>query len=129
MTQVPTPAPMPAPTPAPATASIDELIAQAADQYARDLAATVAAIRAGSAPPPASVPSSNLPVAEAGTSTSEWRLVLGTIVADAIALATSFGAPIDARQQAAILSFVGAISGLTGLYALARNIRKTGTTA
>lgn len=38
---------------------------------------------------------------------STIQTIIGALVADAIALAVSFGAPISTVQQAAILTFVG----------------------
>ena len=69
------------------------------------------------------------PVDEAGTSTSEFQVGVGTVLADLVALAVSFGVHLSAVQQTDILSLAGVITALAASYIISRGIRKTGTTA
>lgn len=76
-----------------------------------------------------SVAPAGTPVAEAGTSTSEFQVGIGTVLADVVALAVSFGVHLSAVQQTDILSLAGVITALAASYIISRGIRKTGTTA
>jgi hypothetical protein len=80
-------------------------------------------------PTPATAVVTTAPVAEAGTSTSEFQVGVGTVLADLVALAVSFGVHLSAVQQTDILSLAGVITALAVSYIVSRGIRKTGTTA
>jgi hypothetical protein len=69
------------------------------------------------------------PVAESGTTTSEFQVGIGTAVADLVALAVSFGVHLTAVQQTDILSLAGLVSATAIAYIVSRGIRKSGTTA
>lgn len=77
--------------------------------------------------PLATLAATPAPAAEPGTTTSEWKLGIGALAANAVALAVAFGVHLDAQQQQAILAFVASTTSIGGLYALARGIRKAGT--
>jgi hypothetical protein len=79
--------------------------------------------------PVVAAPASTAPVAEPGTSTSEFQVGIGTVLADVVALAVSFGVHLSAVQQTDILSLAGVITALAASYIISRGIRKTGTTA
>ena len=74
-------------------------------------------------------PVSPTPVAEAGTSTSEFQVGIGTALADIVALVVSFGVHLTAAQQGDILGLAGLVSALAVSYIVSRGIRKSGTTA
>lgn len=74
-------------------------------------------------------PAATVPSVEAGTSTSEWKVAIGTAATDLVALAVSFGVHLTAVQQTDILSLAGLVSALAVSYIVSRGIRKTGTTA
>jgi hypothetical protein len=76
---------------------------------------------------------SALPVAEAGVTTSEYKLLapaggLAGVAQAALALASAFGANLSAAQIAGIEGFVAVIVALYSAYAVSRGIRKSGTT-
>jgi len=83
----------------------------------------------GTATTPVTVTTADAPVAESGTTTSEWQVGLGTALADLVALAVSFGVHLTAVQQTDILSLAGLVSALAVSYIVSRGIRKAGTTA
>lgn len=69
------------------------------------------------------------PVVEPGTSTSEWKALIGGVVASGAGLAVALGAPLSPTQENAILAFVGSLTALGAAYILSRGIRKSGTSA
>jgi len=84
----------------------------------------------GAVQPPAQAPVVvPAPVAEPGTSTSEWKTLIGGVVASGAGLAVALGAPLSQAQENAILAFVGSVVALGGAYVLSRGIRKAGTSA
>ena len=68
-------------------------------------------------------------VAESGTTTSEFKALIGTALADVLALAVSFGVHLTAVQQTDILSIAGLVTAAAVSYIVSRGIRKSGTTA
>jgi hypothetical protein len=78
---------------------------------------------------PATATTTSAPVAESGTTTSEFQVGIGTVLADVVALAVSFGVHLSAVQQTDILSLAGVITALAASYIISRGIRKTGTSA
>lgn len=75
-------------------------------------------------PTPVVIPA---PIAEPGTTTSEWKALIGGVVASGAGLAVALGAPLSSSQENAILAFVGSLTALGGAYILSRGIRKAGT--
>lgn len=71
---------------------------------------------------------SQLPVAESGTTTSEFRVLVGAAGADAIGLAIDMGAHVSPQLQQGILALVGALTTLAVSYIVGRSVRKHGST-
>lgn len=68
-----------------------------------------------------------LPVAEPGTSTSEFKALVATAVADALQTAIVFGVHLTPAQVQIIELDMGVISTVASLYILGRSLRKKGT--
>jgi hypothetical protein len=127
----PAPAPVPAPPPVPVPDPVPTPTPPAPPPTPDPPAPPVVVV-----PPPVPEPP---PVAEAGVSTSEWKLVVGYLaqgaaVATALLIAHAgalFGQhwvlPPDALQLVVDLEFSGA--GLVAAYAISRGVRKAGTGA
>jgi hypothetical protein len=71
----------------------------------------------------------DVPVAEAGVTTSELRVLIGAVVADALQTAAVFGFQLSPAQTQMIEVDMGLISLVAALYIAGRSIRKIGTTA
>ena len=83
----------------------------------------------GDTAPSTPVSTTSAPVAEAGTTTSEFQVGIGTALADILALVVSFGVHLTAAQQGDILGLAGLVSAVAVSYIISRGVRKSGTTA
>lgn len=69
------------------------------------------------------------PVAEAGSTTTEWKATIGAGVAATLGLLVAFGVHLSPDQIGAVEVWFASVSGLVATYTLSRGIRKARTTA
>ena len=81
----------------------------------------------GTQPDSSALLSTFSPTAEPGTSTSEWKVLLGTGAADAVGLAVDFGVKLTSQQQTDLLGFIAFLTAAASAYIVSRGIRKRGT--